>query len=382
MRELEARLGVRLDPDHPDVSATEAGERLITTLGPRLEEIEAELSAVVALGEKPSGTIRITAGDHVIRTLLWPRLKRFLRDYPDISCGARHRLRSDRQAALGPDHQHQLDRGGRRLQAHRGLRATKFAVEGLSLAVAHEVEPFGIRIVVVEPGFFRTDLLDARNARYGGSTIEDYATEGSAEAMWSGYSGAQQGDPAKLGEVLVKFAGMENPPLQFLAGSDALAGVMPVLEARLEELRAYEDLSKIHGRLLLIIMPKPKGDQDEDARCRRSRRTPREIRRKLRILEHAETSGDVSRTCRYYGLGRASGRRRSWGPPERKGPLKGAPGWRVGEKVSRLRTRTAIVRPNTKTPAARGSGPVHAISEVGSGRADHDDPALAGAQLP
>ena len=122
--------------------------------------------------------------------------------------------------------------------------ATKFAVEGLSLAVAHEVEPFGIRIVVVEPGFFRTDLLDARNARYGGSTIEDYAAEGSAEAMWSGYSGTQQGDPAKLADLLVKFAGMDNPPRQFLAGSDALAGVTPVLEARLEELRAYADLSK------------------------------------------------------------------------------------------------------------------------------------------
>ena len=122
--------------------------------------------------------------------------------------------------------------------------ATKFAVEGLSLAVAHEVEPFGIRIVVVEPGFFRTDLLDARNARYGGSTIEDYAAEGSAEAMWSGYDGTQQGDPAKLADLLVKFAGMENPPRQFLAGSDAVAGVTPVLEARLEELRAYADLSK------------------------------------------------------------------------------------------------------------------------------------------
>ena len=62
--------------------------------------------------------------------------------------------------------------------------------------------------------------------------------------MWSGYHGAQQGDPAKLGGVLVKIAGMDNPPKQFVAGSDALAAVKPALEARLEELRAYEDLSK------------------------------------------------------------------------------------------------------------------------------------------
>jgi NAD(P)-dependent dehydrogenase (short-subunit alcohol dehydrogenase family) len=122
--------------------------------------------------------------------------------------------------------------------------AAKFAVEGLSLAVAHEVEPFGIKIVVVEPGFFRTGLLDAQNAKYSGSTIGDYAAEGTAEAMWSSYHGKQQGDPAKLGDVLVKIAGMENPPKQFLAGSDALAVVKPVLEGRLEELRAYESLSK------------------------------------------------------------------------------------------------------------------------------------------
>jgi len=81
--------------------------------------------------------------------------------------------------------------------------AAKFAVEGMSLAVAHEVERFGIKIVVVAPGFFRTDLLDARNAKY-----------------------------------------MENPPKQFMAGSDALAVVTPVLEGRLDELRAYQDLSK------------------------------------------------------------------------------------------------------------------------------------------
>jgi NAD(P)-dependent dehydrogenase (short-subunit alcohol dehydrogenase family) len=122
--------------------------------------------------------------------------------------------------------------------------AAKFAVEGLSASVAQEVEPFGIKITAVEPGFFRTDLLDAHNVKYARSTIEDYAAEGTAENMWSGYHGAQQGDPAKLGDVLVKIAGMDNPPKQFLAGSDAVAVIEPELEARLGELRANLDLSK------------------------------------------------------------------------------------------------------------------------------------------
>ena len=122
--------------------------------------------------------------------------------------------------------------------------AAKFAVEGLSQAVAQEVKPFGIRIVAVEPGLFRTDLLDAHNAKYGSSTIGDYAAEGTAEDMWSGHNGTQHGDPAKLGDVLVKIAGMDNPPQQFVAGSDALAVVRPALEAHLAELLASEDLSK------------------------------------------------------------------------------------------------------------------------------------------
>ena len=122
--------------------------------------------------------------------------------------------------------------------------AAKFAVEGLSLSVAEEVEQFGIKVVAVAPGFFRTDLLDARNARYSASTIADYAAEGSAEDMWSGYDGKQQGDPARLGDVLVKLAGMENPPRQFVAGSDALAAFEPVLEGRLKALHAYGDLSR------------------------------------------------------------------------------------------------------------------------------------------
>ena len=122
--------------------------------------------------------------------------------------------------------------------------ASKFAVEGLSQAVAQEVEQFGIKITAVSPGFFRTDLLDAQNAKYAASTIEDYADEGSAEDMWSGYNGEQGGDPAKLADVLVKFVGLENPPHQFVAGSDALAAYKPVLEGRLDELRTHEELSK------------------------------------------------------------------------------------------------------------------------------------------
>lgn len=121
--------------------------------------------------------------------------------------------------------------------------ATKFAVEGLSQAVAQEVEPFGIRLMTIAPGFFRTNLLDAGNAKYATSSIADYAAEGSAEAMWSGYDGQQQGDPVKLGDVLVTIAGMENPPKQLLAGSDAVSAMLPVLESRTSDLRRDEAMS-------------------------------------------------------------------------------------------------------------------------------------------
>ena len=122
--------------------------------------------------------------------------------------------------------------------------ATKFAVEGLSLSVATEVEKFGIKITVVEPGFFRTDLLDAQNVRWVSKAVEDYAPEGTAHDMWSQYHGTQPGDPAKLGDALVKLAAMPNPPKVFVAGSDALSVITPVIEERLREARANEMLSK------------------------------------------------------------------------------------------------------------------------------------------
>jgi DNA-binding transcriptional LysR family regulator len=85
IRELEERLGVRLlTRTTRSVSPTEAGERLLRNVGPRFEEIEAELDALSDLRDRPAGTIRITVGDHPYKTVLWPKLTRLLRDYPDI----------------------------------------------------------------------------------------------------------------------------------------------------------------------------------------------------------------------------------------------------------------------------------------------------------
>jgi DNA-binding transcriptional LysR family regulator len=85
VRSLEERLGLRLlTRTTRSVAPTQAGERLLRTIGPRLEEIEAELEALSELREKPAGTIRIIAGDHAAETILWPKLAKFLPNYPDI----------------------------------------------------------------------------------------------------------------------------------------------------------------------------------------------------------------------------------------------------------------------------------------------------------
>jgi DNA-binding transcriptional LysR family regulator len=85
VRELEERLGVRLlTRTTRSVSPTEAGERLLHTVGPRLEEIEAELEALSELREKPAGTIRITTGEHAAEAILWPALAKLLPHYPDV----------------------------------------------------------------------------------------------------------------------------------------------------------------------------------------------------------------------------------------------------------------------------------------------------------
>jgi DNA-binding transcriptional LysR family regulator len=85
MLALEARLGVRLlTRTTRSVSVTDAGARLLNTLAPRLQEIAQELESLSAMRDKPAGTVRITAHDHAIATVLWPRLLPLLREHPDI----------------------------------------------------------------------------------------------------------------------------------------------------------------------------------------------------------------------------------------------------------------------------------------------------------
>lgn len=105
-----------------------------------------------------------------------------------------------------------------------GYAASKFAVEGLMESIAAEVAPLGIRTMLVEPGFFRTELLTPESTQYATSTIADYAERTEATvAGWKSMNGKQGGDPAKLAAALVELAARETQPLRFPAGADAVA---------------------------------------------------------------------------------------------------------------------------------------------------------------
>jgi NAD(P)-dependent dehydrogenase (short-subunit alcohol dehydrogenase family) len=131
--------------------------------------------------------------------------------------------------------------GGEFLSAYA---ASKFGVEGWAESLAPEVAPFGIRSMIVEPGFFRTELLTPESTSYAESTIEDYAerTEQTVKA-WQGMDGRQGGDPAKLAKALIRLAELDEPPLRFAAGADAV-GVFEVrAKALLEQATAHRELS-------------------------------------------------------------------------------------------------------------------------------------------
>jgi len=122
--------------------------------------------------------------------------------------------------------------------------ASKFALEGFMESLAPEVAPFGIRTMVVEPGFFRTDLLTPESTSYAASTIDDYTerTKQTVEA-WNGMNGRQGGDPAKLAAALISLATSQDPPLRWVAGADAVTGVEQKARDLLAQADAHRDLS-------------------------------------------------------------------------------------------------------------------------------------------
>jgi NAD(P)-dependent dehydrogenase (short-subunit alcohol dehydrogenase family) len=131
--------------------------------------------------------------------------------------------------------------GGEFLTAYA---ASKFGVEGWMESLALEVAPFGIRTMLVEPGFFRTELLTPESTKYAASSIEDYVerTERTVTA-WKSMNGQQGGDPAKLADALIYLAARDDPPLRFAAGADAVATFERRAKNLLAQADAYRDLS-------------------------------------------------------------------------------------------------------------------------------------------
>jgi len=122
--------------------------------------------------------------------------------------------------------------------------ASKFGVEGWMESLTPEIAPFGIRTMLVEPGFFRTELLTPESTNYAKASIEDYAerTAQTVEA-WKGMNGQQGGDPAKLAKALIMLATQDEPPLRWVAGADAVAAAEQKARDLLAQADAYRDLS-------------------------------------------------------------------------------------------------------------------------------------------
>jgi NAD(P)-dependent dehydrogenase (short-subunit alcohol dehydrogenase family) len=122
--------------------------------------------------------------------------------------------------------------------------ASKFAVEGFMEALAPEVAPFGIHTMLVEPGFFRTELLTPRSTRFAEPSIADYTdrTQATIDA-WRSMNGTQGGDPTKLADALVQLVALEEPPVRFAAGADAVETFQRKAQTLLDQANAHRELS-------------------------------------------------------------------------------------------------------------------------------------------
>jgi len=102
--------------------------------------------------------------------------------------------------------------------------ASKFGLEGWMESLRPEVSPYGIHTTIVNPGFFRTELLTNESTNYAELTIEDYADRTAEQVkFWQSQNGSQGGDPARLARALITIARQEPPPERFIAGADAIA---------------------------------------------------------------------------------------------------------------------------------------------------------------
>jgi len=122
--------------------------------------------------------------------------------------------------------------------------ASKFGLEGWMQSLQAEVEPFGIDTIIVNPGFFRTELLTEESTNYAEQPIGDY-NERRAQQMqfWKGQNGQQSGDPAKLAEALITISSQEKPPRRFIAGADAIGTAEQVVAVLQQQIDAFRDLS-------------------------------------------------------------------------------------------------------------------------------------------
>jgi NAD(P)-dependent dehydrogenase (short-subunit alcohol dehydrogenase family) len=122
--------------------------------------------------------------------------------------------------------------------------ASKFGVEGWMESLAPEVEPFGIHTTIVNPGFFRTELLTKQSTNYAEPSIEDYAGRNAAQReFWESQNGQQSGDPAKLAQALLTIADEEQPPRRFIAGADAIGTAEQQIAALQQQTDAFRELS-------------------------------------------------------------------------------------------------------------------------------------------
>jgi NAD(P)-dependent dehydrogenase (short-subunit alcohol dehydrogenase family) len=127
--------------------------------------------------------------------------------------------------------------------------ASKFGVDGWMESLAPEVAPFGIHATVVNPGFFRTELLTNESTSYAQPSIEDYAERGAAQReFWTSQNGRQPGDPAKLAHALLTIAGLDRPPFRFVAGADSIQTAEQHIAKLQRETDAFRDLSSSLAR--------------------------------------------------------------------------------------------------------------------------------------